>query len=41
MHVNADLIHFILTAVLSFIMGLELKTYRIQSHPDGVKIYYY
>jgi uncharacterized membrane protein (DUF4010 family) len=35
MTLNADLVHFILTAVFSFLVGLEVRTYRYHFHPDS------
>lgn len=34
---NPDLIHFIVTVVLSFLVGLEVKAYRLQFHKDDPK----
>ncbi|WP_457595759.1 MgtC/SapB family protein [Hydrogenimonas sp.] len=31
---NPDLVHFILTVVFSFLVGLEVKTYQQHFHPD-------
>ncbi len=32
---NPDLVHFIVTVAFSFLIGLEVKTYRQRFHPDG------
>jgi uncharacterized membrane protein (DUF4010 family) len=32
---NPDLVHFVVTAVFSFLVGLEIKTYRQQYHPKS------
>lgn len=34
---NADLIHFIMTAVFSFLTGLEIKSYRVRFHKEDPK----
>ena len=34
MQSSQDLIHFIVTAALSFLIGLEIRTYRQQFHPN-------
>ena len=31
-YLNMQLVHFVLTAVFSFLIGLEVKTYRMQFH---------
>ncbi len=40
MNINVDFINFIVTVVFSFLVGLEIKTYRIQFHDDS-KSYFF
>ncbi len=40
MSINADFINFIVTVVFSFLVGLEIKTYRIQFHDDSKKYFF-
>jgi len=40
MSFSPDLIHLIITAVFSFLVGMELKTYRQQFHPDTGKFFF-
>ncbi len=34
---NTDLIHFVMTAVFSFLIGLEIKSYRARFHKEDTK----
>jgi len=34
MNINEDLIHFIVTVTLSFLVGLEIKTYHLEYHKE-------
>ncbi len=40
MSVESDLIHFVITVVFSFLVGLEVKTYRMQFHADSAKYFF-
>ncbi len=40
MNFSPDLVHLIVTAVASFLVGLEIKTYRLQQHPDTPKFFF-
>jgi len=40
MSISPDLIHLIITMVLSFLVGLELKTYRQQFHPNSDRFFF-
>jgi len=38
---NPDLVHFVVTAVFSFLVGLEIKTYRQQFHPKTAGTFFF
>ncbi len=40
MNINIDFINFIVTVVFSFLVGLEIKTYRIQFHDDSKRYFF-
>ncbi len=40
MNISADLINLIVTVAFSFLIGLEIKTYRIQYHDDSTKYFF-
>jgi uncharacterized membrane protein (DUF4010 family) len=40
MSISPDLIHLIITTVFSFLVGMELKTYRQQFHPHAEKFFF-
>ncbi|MCF6200882.1 MAG: DUF4010 domain-containing protein [Hydrogenimonas sp.] len=40
MNLEPDLIHFIVTVAFSFLVGLEVKTYRIEYHSDSSKYFF-
>ncbi len=40
MHLSPDLIHLAVTIVFSFLVGLELKTYHYQVHPNKTKFFF-
>ncbi|WP_456402359.1 MgtC/SapB family protein [Hydrogenimonas sp.] len=40
MTLQPDLLHFIVTVAFSFLVGLEVKTYRIQFHSDSSKYFF-
>ncbi|BBG65949.1 glutamate synthase [NADPH] large chain [Hydrogenimonas sp.] len=40
MRLEPDLVHFAITVVFSFLVGLEVKTYRIQFHADSAKYFF-
>ena len=40
MDISPDLIHLIITAVFSFLVGMELKTYRYQYHATEENLYF-
>ncbi len=40
MNLSPDPIHFIVTLALSFLTGLEVKTYRMQYHPDSTTYFF-
>ncbi|NPA74155.1 MAG: DUF4010 domain-containing protein [Epsilonproteobacteria bacterium] len=40
MNINTDLVNLIVTVVFSFLVGLEVKTYRIQFHGDSAKYFF-
>ena len=40
-HLPADLVHFVLTAVLSFLVGLEIKTYREKNVKDQNRYFFF
>ncbi len=40
MSLEPDLLHFVLTVAFSFLVGLEVKTYRIQFHADSVHYFF-
>jgi uncharacterized membrane protein (DUF4010 family) len=40
MSFSPDLVHLVITAVFSFLVGMELKTYRQQFHPDSEKFFF-
>ncbi len=40
MSIEPDLIHFVITVAFSFLVGLEVKTYRIQYHSDSSKYFF-
>ena len=41
MNLNPDLVHFIVTAVFSFLVGLEVKTYRQHYHPKSAGPFFF
>ncbi len=40
MSIEPDLIHFVITVAFSFLVGLEVKTYRIEYHSDSSKYFF-
>ena len=40
LHLDPDLTHFLLTIVFSFLVGLEVRTYKEQFHPDNTKTFF-
>ncbi len=40
MTLQPDLIHFIITVAFSFLVGLEVKTYRMEFHSDSAKYFF-
>ncbi len=40
MTLHPDLVHFIVTVVFSFLVGLEVKTYRMEYHSDSDKYFF-
>ncbi len=40
MSIEPDLLHFIITVAFSFLVGLEVKTYRIEYHSDSSKYFF-
>ena len=40
MSLEPDLVHFIVTVVFSFLIGLEVKTYRMEYHSDSSKYFF-
>ncbi len=40
MNISADLVNLIVTVAFSFLIGLEVKTYRIQYHDDSTKYFF-
>lgn len=40
MNLSPDLLHLIITTVFSFLVGLELKTYRQQFHPNTERFFF-
>jgi len=40
MHFSPDLVHLIITTVFSFLIGMELKTYRLQFHGENERFFF-
>ena len=40
LHFSGDLTELLVTTVFSFLIGLELKTYRQQFHPEGGRLFF-
>lgn len=41
MNLNPDLIHFLMVVVFSLLVGLEVKSYRVQFHPTKEEKYFF